>query len=133
MQNKEFTSREKGMIKNTAKAVYPLYEKLLKLEAQSLKLQFEIENQRNLINKWEAGVMDLTGGYKSTELVKKEIITVGEGEKAVRKANYTFYYGDNVIPIEDITPENIAPQPINPEPISPEVIATIDNTMNPIN
>jgi len=90
MQNKEFTSREKGMIKNTAKAVYPLYEKLLKLEAQSQKLQLEIETQRNLINKWEAGVMDLTGGYKSTELVKKEMITVGEGEKAIRKANYTF-------------------------------------------
>jgi len=131
MQNKEFTSREKGMIKNTAKAVYPLYEKLLKLEAQSQKLQLEIETQRNLINKWEAGVMDLTGGYKSTELVKKEMITVGEGEKAIRKANYTFYYGDTVIPVEDITPENITPESVNQESFNPEVIAS--NPVNPIN
>lgn len=131
MQNKEFTSREKGMIKNTAKAVYPLYEKLLKLEAQSQKLQLEIETQRNLINKWEAGVMDLTGGYKSTELVKKEMITVGEGEKAIRKANYTFYYGDTVIPVEDITPENITPEYVNQESFNPEVIAS--NPVNPIN
>lgn len=131
MQNKEFTSREKGMIKNTAKAVYPLYEKLLKLEAQSQKLQLEIETQRNLINKWEAGVMDLTGGYKSTELVKKEMITVGEGEKAIRKANYTFYYGDTVIPVEDITPENITPEYVNQESFNPEVIAS--NPVDPIN
>ena len=131
MQNKEFTSREKGMIKNTAKAVYPLYEKLLKLEAQSQKLQLEIETQRNLINKWEAGVMDLTGGYKSTELVKKEMITVGEGEKAIRKANYTFYYGDTVIPVEDITPENITPEYVNQESFNPEMITS--NPVNPIN
>lgn len=122
MANKEFTSREKGMIKNAAKAVYPAFEKLLKLEEQAEKLNEEIGKQRNFVDQMEAGIMALTGGYRSTELIKKEMITVGEGEKAVRKANYTFRYGDSVLPVEDITPENIAPQPINPEPINPEPI-----------
>ena len=128
MANKEFTSREKGMIKNAAKAVYPAFEKLLKLEEQAKKLNEEIEKQRNFVDQMEAGIMALTGGYRSTELIKKEMITVGEGEKAVRKANYTFRYGDNVLPVyansEDITPENIASQPLNPEPINPEPINT---------
>lgn len=113
MANKEFTSREKGMIKNVAKAMYPMVEKKLKLAQQAMNLQFQIEELETTISKWEQGVMDLTGGYTSTELVKKEIITCGEGEKAVRKAAYSFYYGDNVLPAEDITPEPINPEPIN--------------------
>lgn len=122
MANKEFTSREKGMIKNAAKAVYPAFEKLLKLEEEAKKLNEDIEKQRNFVDQMEAGIMALTGGYRSTELIKKEMITVGEGEKAIRKASYTFRYGDNVLPIEDTAPENIASQPINPEPINPEPI-----------
>ena len=122
MVNKEFTSREKGMIKNAAKAVYPAFETLLRLEEKARKLNEEIEKQRNFVDQMEAGIMALTGGYRSTELIKKEMITVGEGEKAIRKANYTFRYGDNVLPVEDITPENIVSQPINPEPINPEPV-----------
>jgi len=122
MANKEFTSREKGMIKNAAKAVYPAFEKLLKLEEQARKLNEEIEKQRNFVDQMEAGIMALTNGYRSTELIKKEMITVGEGEKAIRKANYTFRYGDNVIPVEDTTLENITSQPINSEPINTEPI-----------
>lgn len=122
MINKEFTSREKGMIKNAAKAVYPAFEALLRLEEKARKLNEEIEKQRNFVDQMEAGIMALTGGYRSTELIKKEMITVGEGEKAIRKANYTFRYGDNVLPVEDITLESIAPQPINSEPINPEPV-----------
>lgn len=110
------------MIKNAAKAVYPAFEKLLKLEEQARKLNEEIEKQRNFVDQMEAGIMALTNGYRSTELIKKEMITVGEGEKAIRKANYTFRYGDNVIPVEDTTLENITSQPINSEPINTEPI-----------
>lgn len=113
MTNKEFTSREKGMIKNVAKSVYPMVEKKLKLVEKMENLQKEINELEGTIDKWEQGVMDLTGGYTSTELVKKEIITCGEGEKAVRKAAYSFYYGDNVLPVEDITPEPVNPESIN--------------------
>lgn len=103
MSKKELTFREKGMIKNAAKAVYPAFEKLLKLEEKANELNAEIEKQKAFVDKMEAGIMELTGGYRSTELVKKEIILVGEGDKAIRKANYTFYYGDNVLPPEDTT------------------------------
>ncbi len=103
MSKKELTFREKGMIKNAAKAVYPAFEKLLKLEEKANELNAEIEKQKAFVDKMEAGIMELTGGYRSTELVKKEIIFVGEGDKAVRKANYTFYYGDNVLPPENTT------------------------------
>ena len=103
MIKKEFTSREKGMIKNVAKAVYPMFEKKLKLIEKERALKEEIDELDATINKWEQGVMDLTGGYTSTELVKKEIVTCGEGEKAIRKAVYGFYYGENVLPTEDNT------------------------------
>ena len=124
MSKKELTFREKGMIKNAAKAVYPAFEKLLKLEEKANELNAEIEKQKTFVDKMEAGIMALTGGYRSTELIKKEMITVGEGEKAIRKANYTFYYGDTVIPVEDITPENITPEYVNQESFNPEVIAS---------
>ncbi len=104
--NKEFTSREKGMIKNTARSVYPMYEKLLKMEEQLEKQQLAVENQRNLINQWEQGVMNMTGGYTSTELIAKKMITVGEGDKAVRKAAYEFRYGDAVLPPEETVEQN---------------------------
>ena len=125
---KEFTAKEKGMIKNTAKTVYPMYAKLYKLEEKLHDLQLEIEAQRNTINTWEAGVMNLTGGYTSMELCDRELIQVGTDDKgkAINKANFKLRY-ETVIP-----PENITPQPINPEPVNPEVIATTDN-MNPIN
>lgn len=122
MSKKEFTSREKGMIKNVAKAVYPAFESLLKLQKRADALNEEIEKQKSFIEKMEAGIMDLTGGYKSTDLVKKEMITVGEGEKAIRKAFYSFYYGDTVIPVEDITPEPINPEPVNNEPVEDKLL-----------
>lgn len=125
---KEFTTKEKGMIKNAAKAVYPMYAKLYKLEEKAQQLQDEIAAQRNTISTWEAGVMSLTGGYTSMDLCERELVQVGTDDKgrAINKANFKFRY-ETVIPPEDITP-----QPINPEPINPEVIATTDN-MNSIN
>ena len=111
MINKEFTSREKGMIKNVAKAVYPMVEKKLKLAEKAMELSQEIEDLEATINKWEQGVMDLTGGFTSTELVKKEMVLCGEGDKAVRKAVYNFYYGENVLPQEETNPEMKTEQP----------------------
>lgn len=101
---KEFTTKEKGMIKNTAKTVYPLYEKLYKLEEQMQVLATTIESQRNTIDTWEAGVMNLTGGYKSIELCDRELVQVGTNDKGkpINKANFKLKYEDTVLPPEDI-------------------------------
>lgn len=126
MANKEFTSREKGMIKSVAKTVYPMYAKLYKLQEQVRNLENEIELQQKAIDNWEKGVMDLTGGFTSMELVDREVVNVGKDGKDIRKAIFKLRYEDTVIPpMEDCTVENIAPQPINPEPINPELIASI--------
>ena len=119
MTNKEFTSREKGMIKTVAKAVYPYYAKLYKIQEQIDKLTNEATAQQQIIDNWEKGIMDLTGGYTTVELVDREVVNVGKDGKDVRKAIFKLKYEDTVIPpVENVTPENIAPQPINPEPIA---------------
>lgn len=126
MANKEFTSREKGMIKSVAKTVYPMYVKLYKLQEQVKNLESAIEIQQKAIDNWEKGVMDLTGGFTSMELVEREVVNVGKDGKDIRKAIFKLRYEDTVIPpTEDCIVENIIPQPINPEPINPEPIASI--------
>jgi predicted RNase H-like nuclease (RuvC/YqgF family) len=126
MANKEFTSREKGMIKSVAKTVYPMYARLYKLQEQVRNLENEIEIQQKAIDNWEKGVMDLTGGFTSMELVEREVVNVGKDGKDIRKAIFKLRYEDTVIPpMEDCTVEDITPQPINPEPINPEPIASI--------
>jgi len=126
MANKEFTSREKGMIKSVAKTVYPMYARLYKLQEQVRNLENEIEIQQKTIDNWEKGVMDLTGGFTSMELVEREVVNVGKDGKDIRKAIFKLRYEDTVIPpMEECTVENITPQPINPEPINPEPIASI--------
>lgn len=126
MANKEFTSREKGMIKSVAKTVYPMYAKLYKLHEQVRNLENEIEIQQKAIDNWEKGVVDLTGGFTSMELVEREVVNVGKEGKDIRKAIFKLRYEDTVIPPTiDCTVENVAPQPINPEPINPEPIASI--------
>ncbi len=126
MANKEFTSREKGMIKSVAKTVYPMYAKLYKLQEQVRNLEDEIEIQQKAIDNWEKGVMDLTGGFTSMELVEREVVNVGKDGKDIRKAIFKLRYEDTVIPpMEECTVEDITPQSINPEPINPEPIASI--------
>jgi predicted RNase H-like nuclease (RuvC/YqgF family) len=126
MANKEFTSREKGMIKSVAKTVYPMYARLYKLQEQVRNLENEIEIQQKAIDNWEKGVMDLTGGFTSMELVEREVVNVGKDGKDIRKAIFKLRYEDTVIPpMEECTVEDITPQPINPEPINPEPIASI--------
>ena len=126
MANKEFTSREKGMIKSVAKTVYPMYAKLYKLHEQVRNLENEIEIQQKAIDNWEKGVVDLTGGFTSMELVEREVVNVGKDGKDIRKAIFKLRYEDTVIPpMEECTVEDITPQPINPEPINPEPIASI--------
>lgn len=98
MVNKEFTSREKGMIKSVAKTVYPMYAKLYKLQEQVRNLENEIEIQQKAIDNWEKGVMDLTGGFTSMELVEREVVNVGKDGKDIRKANFKLKYEDTVIP-----------------------------------
>jgi len=117
---KEFTAKEKGMIKNTAKTVYPMYAKLCKLEEKLKDLQIEVEAQRNTINTWEAGVMNLTGGYTSMDLCERELVQVGTDEKgkAINKANFKLRY-ETVIPPEDITPTPVHAAPTI-DPMSPE-------------
>ena len=126
MANKEFTSREKGMIKSVAKTVYPMYARLYKLQEQVKNLEDEIEIQQKAIDNWEKGVMDLTGGFTSMELVEREVVNVGKDGKDIRKAIFKLRYEDTVIPpMEECTVEDITPQPINPEPINPEPTASI--------
>lgn len=99
MTNKEFTTREKGMIKNTAKTVYPLYEKLYKNEEKLKALADEIEDQRRIIENWEAGIRHLTGGFTTLELVDRELVVIGQKDgKDIRKANFKLKYEDTVIP-----------------------------------
>lgn len=102
MTNKEFTAREKGMIKATAKTVYPMYDKLQKKAVEIEQLQLEYETLNNQIKNWEAGVKDLTGGHTSYDLVKREFVQTGTDEKnrPIRKAVYSFRDEENIIPVE---------------------------------
>lgn len=71
---KELTTREIAAVKRQFKNSLPALKKIEAIDKKIAALQEEKEIQQAIIDGGEAGIMRLTGGYRSIDLIKCEYI-----------------------------------------------------------
>lgn len=90
------------VISNTAKAVSKIQSKVDKLNAQIDELEAlkaERDSLEASIKNLEVGCMALTGGYTSSQLLRKVVEKPAEGEEGKRSKTV-------FVPVEDVLQEN---------------------------
>lgn len=98
-----FTSVQKAVILRTAKNVDSYTIKAKKLEEQIKQLEEELIEAQQMIELTEAPIQQMTGGYKTSDIVKKEIIetgTVNSQGYQVKKTIWDFIYPETILPTE---------------------------------
>ena len=78
------STRQFATVKRTAMNVYPLVDQINKKRAEINKLYAEIEDLNNQVTSWEGGIMAMTGGYTSSDLVIKTV-TIATNEDGSTK------------------------------------------------
>ena len=78
------STRQFATVKRTAMNVYPLVDQINKKRAEINKLYAEIEDLNHQVTSWEGGIMAMTGGYTSSDLVIKTV-TVATNEDGSTK------------------------------------------------
>lgn len=121
---KELKSREISMVKRMFTINYPLYKEIERLEDKVKKLQDEINLKKQMIDANEAGIIALTGGYKSGDLVNCEYVLLYNDDNTpkmdkdnkyqLKKRVLTFHY-----PVEDNNEKGIE-------------LSSKDDTINPV-
>lgn len=71
---RELTTREIAAVKRQFKNSLPAINKIKSIDARIAKLQEERDIQLAILNGGEAGIMAMTGGYKSIDLIKCEYV-----------------------------------------------------------
>lgn len=98
-----FTGVQKAIILRTAKNVDPYFNKIKKLKEQIKQLEEEIIEAQQMIDLTEAPVQQMTGGYTTSDLVKKETVETGavtpQGYQ-IRKNVWEFIYPETILPAE---------------------------------
>lgn len=100
-----FTGVQKAIILRTAKNVDPYFNKIKKLKEQIKQLEEEIVEAQQMIDLTEASVQQMTGGYTTSDLVKKETIETGAVNPhgyPIRKNVWEFIYPETILPTEDV-------------------------------
>ena len=67
------STRQFATVKRTAMNVYPLVDQINKKRAEINKLYAEIEDLNHQVTSWEGGIIAMTGGYTSSDLVIKTV------------------------------------------------------------
>jgi hypothetical protein len=123
MNDKILNNRELAIIKRVAQNVDADYQKVCKLNEKINALTKEVEELQLGINEQEAPVMRKTGGFKSTDIYKKEIIPqfnedgtpkVDKDGRQIKVTKYVLRYGDTILPpMIDAEPQIEAPSDAN--------------------
>lgn len=73
---KELTSRELAAVKRVFKNSLPALKKIEAINKKIAELEEEKEVQEAIINAGETGIMRMTGGYRSIDIIKCEYVPV---------------------------------------------------------
>lgn len=71
---RELTVREVAAVKRVFKNSLPALKKIETIDRKIAELQAEKEIQESIINAGEAGIMKMTGGYRSVDIIKCEYV-----------------------------------------------------------
>lgn len=90
MEKKEFSKFEVAAIKRTAQNISSFITKRNKLVAKRDALDAEINSINEAIDKWEAPIMEITGGKKVEELVDRVQVKTGVDKNGKDIMGYKF-------------------------------------------
>ena len=90
MEKKEFSKFKIAAIKRTAQNISSFITKRNKLVAKKEALDAEINSINEAIDKWEAPIMEITGGKKVEELVDRVQVKTGTDKEGKPIMGYRF-------------------------------------------
>lgn len=105
---KKFTKIEIAVIKRTAQNVAQFTTKKEKLDAKIAELEAEKAALQPTIDAFQGPIKEMTGGYTTEDLVKREVVKTGKFDnktgKEILQTKYLLKYPETVIPVEDDAP-----------------------------
>lgn len=101
---KKFTKIEIAVIKRTAQNVAQFTTKKEKLDAKIAELEAEKAALQPTIDAFQGPIKEMTGGYTTEDLVRREVIKTGKFDnktgKEILQTKYLLKYPETVIPVE---------------------------------
>lgn len=125
MNKPKLTQREIAQLKRIAANVNADVIKRDKLEAKKMELQKEIDKLTATIDLSEAPVKVMTGGYTTSDLLKKTVEDTGKVDKdgrPIKTTKYVLIYPETILPPAEEAPtaepaeEGMPADPENPFP-----------------
>ena len=124
MEKKEFSQKQIANWRRIAMNVNSDVIKLEKLEAKINELNIEAETLRNMIDMQEYPVKMATGGYTTSDIFVKNVVStdkVDANGRAIKKTTYDLRYPDTILPtptckeVEDMCPpeDNVIEETVN--------------------
>ena len=105
---KKYTKIEIAVIKRTAQNVAQFTTKKEKLDAKIAELEAEKAALQPTIDAFQGPIKEMTGGYTTEDLVKREVVKTGKFDnktgKEILQTKYLLKYPETVIPVEDDAP-----------------------------
>lgn len=111
---KEFTKFEIAIIKRTAQNANQLVTKKNKIIDKIDSLNKELESLSDMLEKYEAPIKTMTGGYTTEDLITKVVEDTGKTDKLghpIKTTKYVLKYPDTVIPVVDSTIDDTTAEP----------------------
>lgn len=124
---KTLTVRNFAAIKRTAQNVNPLVVKKNKLKEKVEKLQEEIQDLETEIEGYEGGVVALTDGYMSEDLVTKVVEDSGKVDKEGNPIKVTKYVPTSLVTYDEENKVYIINEPkVSEEPVEEDRERTVE-------
>lgn len=101
---KTFSKIEIAVIKRTAQNVAQFVNKKEKINAKIAELEAERESLQPIIDSFQGPIKELTGGYTTEDLVKRETVHTGKIDtktgKEILQARFVLKYPETVVPVQ---------------------------------
>lgn len=99
---KKFSKIQIAAIKRTAQNVAQFVNKKERINAKIAELEAEKASYQPMIDAFQGPIKEMTGGYTTEDLVKKEVIKTGKFDpktgKEIIQTRYALKYPETVIP-----------------------------------
>jgi hypothetical protein len=102
---KKFSKIQIAAIKRTAQNVAQFTTKKERIDAKIAELEAEKAALQPMIDAFQGPIKEMTGGYTTEDLVKREVIKTGKFDqktgKEIMQTRYVLKYPETVIPVEE--------------------------------
>lgn len=109
---KKFSKIEIAAIKRTAQNVATFVTKKERIDAKIAELEAEKLSLQPMIDAFQGPIKEMTGGYTTEDLVKREVIKTGKFDqktgKEIMQTRYVLVYPDTVVPPAESPVESVA-------------------------